>query len=407
MRLPRVAGKQGVPAADRPRPAGRPTPIPISRRTRTILLVASAVALVLLLRQAPSLLTLMLGGGALALLLSFPVRALSHVVPQKVAILVSLLLLGGLLVLAVAVVVPVLAEQLSALVAALPDIARQIDQRLPSLLAPLAERGLLPGTPEEFVSNLERQLLEFIQALGGRILGGLGGVVTSAFGTAVTIFGMIFIAVYLVADSRALQARFIHAVPHRYRRDARDLWNAFGFTLSRYLGGLGLSLAIQGVFSAIALSLLGVPYPLLLGAWVSVTALLPYVGAWIGAVPAVLLALAVSPTTALLTAILFLVIQQLEGNFLTPRIQSQAVRVHPILVFLAVIAGGELAGIPGVIFAVPALAVARVLYDFFRARVRTADGVWAGQRAKEPLEIRIARAATGSGAEAPPPEGRS
>lgn len=402
MRIPWPARKQGVPAADRPRPSARPTPIPISRRTRTVLLAAAAVALVLLLRQAPSLVTLMVGGGALALLLSFPVRALSHVVPQKVAILVSLLLLAGLLVLAIAVIVPVLAEQLSALVAALPDIARQIDQRLPSLLAPLAERGLLPGTPEEFVTNLERQLLEFIQALGGRILGGLGGVVSSAFGTAVTVFGMIFIAVYLVVDARTLQARFLRAAPRRYRRDARELWNAFGFTLSRYLGGLGLSLAIQGVFSALALGLLGVPYPILLGAWVSVTALLPYVGAWIGAVPAVLLALSVSPTTALLTAGLFLVIQQLEGNVLTPRIQSQAVRVHPILVFLAVIAGGELAGIPGVIFAVPALAVVRVLWDFFRARVRTADGGWGARREAGQLVVTTSR-----GPDASPVDGRS
>ncbi len=391
--------KPGAPPAVRPRPAGRPTPIPISRRTRTVLLAVAAVVGVLLLRAAPSLVTLLLGGGALALLLSFPVRALSHVVPRKVAILASLALLAGLLVLAVAVVVPVLAEQLSALVAALPALAVRIDARLPSLLAPLAERGLLPGTPEEFITNLERQLLEFVQALGRRVLGGLGGVVSSAFGTAVTIFGMVFIAVYLVADARVLHARFLRAVPRRYRRDAGELWNAFGFTLSRYLGGLGLSLAIQGLFSALALYLLGVPYPLLLGAWVSVTALLPYVGAWIGAVPAVLLALSVSPTTALLTALLFLVIQQLEGNVLTPRIQSQAVRVHPILVFLAVVAGGELAGIPGVVFAVPALAVARVLWDFFGARVRTGDAAWAARRERGPLVIGTSRGAAEAGAD--------
>jgi predicted PurR-regulated permease PerM len=71
--------------------------------------------------------------------------------------------------------------------------------------------------------------------------------------------------------------------------------------------------------------------------------------------------------------VLFLAIQQLEGNVLTPRIQGQAVRVHPILVFLAVIAAGELWGITGVIFAVPLVAVFRVLFDFFRARLRTDD----------------------------------
>jgi predicted PurR-regulated permease PerM len=114
-----------------------------------------------------------------------------------------------------------------------------------------------------------------------------------------------------------------------------------------------------------------VPYSLLLGAWVAATALVPYLGAWIGAVPSVLVALSVSLTTALLTAGVFLAIQQLEGNVLTPRIQSRAVRVHPVLVFLSVIPGGQLAGIAGVIFAVPTLAVLPVLYDFFRPRLRT------------------------------------
>src|SRR3712207_9339214 len=87
----------------------------------------------------------------------------------------------------------------------------------------------------------------------------------------------------------------------------------------------------------------------------------------LGGIPAVLVALIFeSPTIAVLTLVAYVLIQQLEGNFLTPRIQGQAVHVHPILVLLAVIGGGQLAGLAGVIFAVPALAVIRVFFDFFR-----------------------------------------
>jgi predicted PurR-regulated permease PerM len=102
-------------------------------------------------------------------------------------------------------------------------------------------------------------------------------------------------------------------------------------------------------------------------------AMIPYLGAWISGSLAVIVALTVSPTTALLTALLFLGMQQLEGNFLTPKIQGNTLHVHPILVFLAVIIGGGLGGILGVIVAVPALAVLRVLFDFFRVRLKT-DG---------------------------------
>ena len=119
-------------------------------------------------------------------------------------------------------------------------------------------------------------------------------------------------------------------------------------------------------------------YAILLGVWVSVTAIIPYLGAFLGGIPAVLVALVFGSsifesytTTAILTVVAYVLIQQLEGNFLTPRIQGQALHVHPIVVLLAVIAGGELAGLAGIIFAVPALAVFRVLFDFFRVRLRS------------------------------------
>ena len=115
------------------------------------------------------------------------------------------------------------------------------------------------------------------------------------------------------------------------------------------------------------------PYALLLGAWVSATAIIPYLGAFLGAIPAVILAILFeSPTVAILTVLVYVAIQQLEGNLLTPYIQGQALRVHPIFVLLAVIGGGAIAGIAGVIFAVPALAIVRVLFDFFRARLTVA-----------------------------------
>jgi predicted PurR-regulated permease PerM len=89
-------------------------------------------------------------------------------------------------------------------------------------------------------------------------------------------------------------------------------------------------------------------------------------------VPAVLVAFSISPTAVVLTALAFLGIQQLESNVLTPRIQGQTIKVPSVLVFLAVIAGGALAGAMGVLFAVPMLAVLRVLCDFFRVRLRPA-----------------------------------
>jgi predicted PurR-regulated permease PerM len=214
------------------------------------------------------------------------------------------------------------------------------------------------------IDNLRQGLLDRAQTMAQRLLGGVFGVLTGTVGTLLQLFGVLFIAIYLLADIRRFEAAYLRAVPHRYRHDAQALWDELGQSLSRYLGGLLVSLAIQGVLASVFLSLLGVPYAFLLGLWTAATGVLPYIGAWLGAIPAVILALFVSPWTTVLTALAYLAINQIEGNILTPRIQGEAVKVHPLLVFVAVIAG-----LLGAAFAVPILAVLRVLVDFFAARL--------------------------------------
>jgi predicted PurR-regulated permease PerM len=350
-----------------------PTPIRISRRTRTALLLAVLVALAYVVYRVPDVLTMTGGGIALALILSFPVGFLSRFMPRGLAILLSFLLVVGLIVLAAIYLVPLVVEQLASLVSAVPEIANTVGQYLQNALDFLQNRGLLPSDPQQIISRIRDDAANAAQTVAGSVLSGAFGFVYSTFGFVVTLFGIIFIGAYLLVDVRRVEATFLRAVPHDYRHDAKTLWEAFGYSLSKYLGGLALVLAIQGAISAVGLFLLGVPYALVLGAVVSVMAVIPYLGAWISGTLAVIVALTVSPTTALLTAFLFLGIQQLEGNFLTPKIQGDTLHVHPILIFLAVIIGGGLGGIPGVIVAVPTSAVLRVLFDFFRVRLKT-DG---------------------------------
>ncbi|MGF1472850.1 MAG: AI-2E family transporter [Rubrobacteraceae bacterium] len=350
-----------------------PTPIRISKTMRTVLILAGLVVIGLVAWYVPSVITTLVGGFALALVLSFPVRWLSKLMPRGLAILGSFLLLLGLITLAMLILVPLVAEQLAALGNALPAIASSAEQQLRDALNFFQRRGLLPSDSDELANRIREDLTNAAQAVGGNVLGGALGVVTGTFSFALALFGVLFVGAYLLLDVRRFKAAYLRAAPHDYRRDLLTLWDAFGYSLSKYLGGLALVLAIQGMVSALGLFLLGVPYALVLGVWVSVTAVIPYLGAWLGAVPAVLVAFTEDFTTVILVAILFLAIQQLEGNFLTPRIQGNTLRVHPILVLLAVLIGGGLAGIAGVIIAVPSLAVLRVLFDFFRVRLTTVD----------------------------------
>jgi predicted PurR-regulated permease PerM len=369
-----------------------PTPISISARTRIVLTVAVLVMLVLVLWIAPSVATVALGGVALALLLSFPVRLMSRYIPRWLAIPVAFLLLLALVALAFLILIPALASQLAALASTVPTLVSSLEESFRNLLGLLRERGLLQDRPEVLISNVSGVALERLQGLAQGLLGGVFGIISGAANAAVQLFGIAFVSIYLLVDADRFRRFFLSLVPVGYLEDADLLWWQLGSSLSRYLGGLSIILAVQGALSTVALWILDVPFPLLLGAWVSLTAIIPYLGAFLGAIPAIALALTVSPTTAVLAALLFLAIQQLEGNILTPYIQGHSVRVHPIVVLLAVLFAAETAGIVGVVFAVPTLAVLRVLFDFFseRLRVRRApEAAEAGAGKGEPEPWRL------------------
>ncbi len=362
--------------------AGRqPTPIYVSARVLAGIVALAVAVLALFLYAAPTVPVVAVGGMALAIVLSFPVRALSHVMPRPLAILVTVLGLLGLITLALFYLVPLLIQQLRDLVVQVPIIANGVNRLLLDLIDFLNERQLLPSSdPEEFGRSLINDLFDRAQSLTENVLRGLVGFIPRAFGFGVALFGVLFVGVYLLADVRMVKAAYLRTAPRAYRRDARDLWNAFGESLSRYLGGLAAVVVIQGALAASALYLLDVPYAILLGAWVSATAIIPYLGAFIGGIPAVIVAaffddgaptIESTTTRVILVIVAYTLIQQFEGNFLTPRIQGNALHVHPILVLLAVIGGGELAGLAGVVFAVPAVAVLRVFFDFIRVRLRT------------------------------------
>jgi predicted PurR-regulated permease PerM len=336
------------------------------------LVVLGVAALAYVLYAAPSILIIALGGTALAILLSFPVRALSRVMPRGMAILVTFVAMMGLVILALVFLIPLLVRQLSNFILIVPAIANDANKFLLGLVQPLAQSDLLPIPAEDVMAGLIRDLFDRAREIIEGMLGGLVGFISGAVNFGIAIFGMLFVAAYLLADVRKVKAAYLKASPRRYRRDARELWDEFGFSLSRYLGGLLFVVVIQGVLAGLALWILGVPYAILLGAWVSLTAIIPYLGAFLGGIPAIIVALIFeSPTIAVLTLVAYVLIQQLEGNFLTPRIQGHALHVHPIIVLLAVIGGGQIGGLAGVIFAVPVLAVLRVLLDFLRTRIRT------------------------------------
>ena len=345
------------------------TKIPVSPRTRNVLLGIVAGLILLLFWKAPTLPQLLLTGMAVALILSFPVRFLSRLIPRGIAIAIVVLAVLALLVLAAIVLVPLAVGQLASLAEQAPRLLDEAYSWARRVVENLDRAGLLDTSPDEAIAQLQ-------QTGAQRAEGLLEGVVARAFDTLSGTVGGVFstlsvilIAAYLLADGERFKLGSIRLLPVQYRDDALVLFSDVIEALSRYLAGLLVSLTFQGIASTIALTLLGVPYAILLGIWTTIGAIVPFIGSYIGAVPATIVAFTVSPTTGILTALTYVLINFIDGNLIAPRVQGNAIRVSPLFVFLAVIAGGQIAGIWGALMAVPILAVIRVVFDFLMERV--------------------------------------
>ena len=336
---------------------------------RTALIIGGIVLIAVLMNAAPIVPRLLILGAALALVLSFPVTLLEHIVSRRLAILIVVLGLFILIAIAVLVFVPILVSQLTELLRNFPRYIEQIQDLSIRSLEWLRERGLSTAEPQEVVNTTQQQIVNQAQSVAQDMLASVLDAITQTVSAFIGIFGVIFVAVYMLADVGRFQAGFIRMMPKRYRGDAADLWRMLSISLNRYIGGILISITVQGVAATIALYLIDVRYAVLCGLWTAITAILPYIGAYLGAVPAVIFAFFDSPLKALVTIGIDIAINQLEGTLLTPRIQGEAVRVHPLMVFLAVLAGSEVGGILGAVIAVPTLAVVRVLVEFFVTRL--------------------------------------
>jgi len=139
-------------------------------------------------------------------------------------------------------------------------------------------------------------------------------------------------------------------------------------TFSSFISGQCLEALILGVLFFIAMSIFKMPYVLLISVFISVTALIPVVGAWLGCFVGVLLILMVNPMQALGFGIMFIVIQQLEGNLIYPHVMGNAIGLPSIWVLLAVVLGDGLLGVLGMLLFIP---LTSVVYKLFREKVNT------------------------------------
>ena len=212
------------------------------------------------------------------------------------------------------------------------------------------------------------------------------------------VFDLVIVAVasiYMLLDfprfGRALERRF----PPQPGSD--PLLLRMEDALLSYVKGQLLVSLIIGTSAGVGVWVFGVTgllpggdrYALLFGAWAGVTELVPYIGPWLGSIPPFVYAIVVHPLAALWVGLLFLAIHQLEGHVVIPNVMGKSLRMHPLLVMFGLLAGGEIYGLPGVLVALPLLAVVRAAWEFFGERVRLQRWNGSAAAAVVPVEVEL------------------
>ncbi|MFC7372744.1 AI-2E family transporter [Fictibacillus iocasae] len=289
--------------------------------------------------------------------------------PRFIAILIIYLLFFGGTGWALVAGIPHVIQQLKSLMSNIPEIARlyksvliEVDHHTSRL--PYAMHTKIDGA----ISNME---IKAQSALAGAIL---------AVRTLLDYFFVFlvtpFLVFYFLNDFEKMRRGLWYITPKRWRREGGSLLHDIDVSLGGYIRGQVLVGAILGAAAATALWIIDMPYPILLGLFIAVTDVIPYFGPIIGAIPVLFLAFTVSWKMVWIAAAIMLLLQFIEGNILGPLIVGRNVHIHPAFIIFALLLGGELGGIIGMIAAVPVLAVAKVVILHirdFRSHHQTVD----------------------------------
>ncbi|HZM36557.1 MAG TPA: AI-2E family transporter [Burkholderiales bacterium] len=229
------------------------------------------------------------------------------------------------------------------------DQSWRLTQQLPKLIEKARERLSRTEVGENIAAAAQSPPPEASAQVLGKGLRLIG----STFAALASLVVVLFLGIFLAWQPSAYRNGFVRLFPERRRRRAREVLNAIGAVLERWLVGQLVLMTIVGMLTWIGLHLLGVPFALPLALFAGLAEFVPYIGPIVAAVPAVLVAIGESPELALWTTGLYVLVQSVESYLLTPLIQHRAVYLPPALLLLSQVVLGVTAGPLGVVVATP------------------------------------------------------
>lgn len=283
-------------------------------------------------------------------------------IPRLLSVLVLYLALFGLLVFLLSLIVPVISLELGQLTQALPKFISNISGAL--------EKAQQTTTTHYFdffseIQNLLDSFSQFLQMSAGSAL----NLIVNIFGGALSFLAVIILSFYLSVMKQGVAGFIKSVLPAKYEDYIIGLWKRVEHKVGRWLQGQLLLALSVGLLVFIGLSLLNVKYALLLGIVSMILEIVPIAGPVIAAIPGVILAFAQAPVLGMWVLVLYVAVQQIEAHILTPLILGKTIGLNPVTVIIALLIGGKIAGILGILLSVPvAVIIVEILDDMAKQK---------------------------------------
>ncbi len=272
---------------------------------------------------------------------------------------------------ALSFLIPLIARQISGFIRDLPgyveDVTKEINQFA-------ARRGW------DFKIDLSsEQIQQYVSDNREAIIGVLGGVRSFAFGVIhilITLVIGIILSIYILLDLPKIQQSVRSMLPEERRDEIIGLTEKIGSALGGFFRGQLLVALFVGVASAVGLTIVGIPFAAVVGLIAGVFNLVPLIGPFIGAIPAVILALlSDQPSDAIWAGVVLLAVQQIDNHIISPNVMGRTVKLHPITVMLALLAAGSLFGIFGMLLVIPLIAALKAVAQHLWSKRTVRDAI--------------------------------
>lgn len=284
------------------------------------------------------------------------VRLLEKKLPRTLSILLIYLAFLALIGFVLSSIGPMFTKQVTDLFNNIPDIVKQIQIFIKQLSNSQWFTWMMN---QDFVSvsKIERSIGDFLTNLPENITASLSSVFGVVTNLALIALTVPFILFYMLKDGHRFPNLAVKILPDQYKNEGLKIFKDLYDTLAAYIQGQLIVCLFVGIGCYIGFLIAGVKYALILGMIMTVTNIIPYVGPFLGAAPAVIIAFLDSPTKALIAVIVVVVVQQIDGNLVSPLIIGKRLNTHPLTIILLLLGAGSFGGVLGMILAVPTYAV--------------------------------------------------